>query len=70
MKLNRTSEYSNSAGLIGANQYAAETWEGEINGKQFTVELNSCAAPQWSGADLDEDERIEVMNELSEKSGM
>lgn len=70
MELELVSNYSNSSGSTGANQYASETWNGKIGEKCFTVTLNSMDAPQWDGDELDFDERIEVMNDLSERSGL
>ena len=70
MTLTKTSNNSESGGMVGFNQRSTETWDGEINGKRFTVLLDSCEAPRWSGDDMDEDERIEVMNELAERSGL
>lgn len=69
MKLTKTSSESNSGGCTAANQRATELWEGEINGKPFTVLLDSMAAPYWSG-DLNDDEREEIMDELYERSGL
>lgn len=70
MELEKVSSYSNSSGVTAANAYASEIWNGKIGDKCFTVTLNSMAAPTWEGDDLDEDERIEVMNELSERSDL
>jgi hypothetical protein len=70
MELELLSNYSNSSGSTGANQYASETWNGKLGEKCFTVTLNSMAAPVFDGDELDEDERTDVMNELSERSGL
>ena len=70
MELELVSSYSNSSGSTGANAYASEVWNGKIGGKCFTVTLNSMGAPAWEGDDLDQDEQIEVMNEIYEKSGL
>ena len=70
MTIQKIGGENNSTGSTGANHYAYERWRGEINGKQFEVSLNSMAAPAWEGADLDEDERNEVMAELTESSSI
>ena len=70
MELELANSYSNSSGITAANAFASETWNGKLGSKCFTVTLNSMDAPKWEGDDLDEDERDEVMNELSERSGL
>ncbi len=70
MELKPQSSYSNSSGSTAANSYSSEIWHGTLGNKRFTVTLNSMAAPTWDGDELDEDERIAVMNELSDRSGL
>lgn len=70
MTLTLSSNYSNSSGCTGANSYAEEIWNGELGAKHFTVQLNSMSTPVWSGDELDDDERTDVINELAERSGL
>lgn len=61
MTLEKITTQSN-AGATGANHRSTEFWRGEINGKAFTILIDSCAAPAWSAdADLDEDEQAAVL---------
>lgn len=70
MTIERVSKYSNHNDAVAANSYNDEIWAGTLGEKNFTVHIDSRTAPRFSGDELDEYERDEVLAELADRSGL
>lgn len=64
MTIRKLDHTNQTGGATGANQGSTTYYEGEIHDKHFTVLIDSMAAPSWGGEELDEDDRVDVLNAI------